>query len=90
MPSYDRALWALRSWLDSWSGIGHIAVGMHRQGYDLQLTQYDERGWRATFYTTGMEHSPTSRPAPRGSGRRGARRSGRRGRRCGRSVFDGR
>jgi hypothetical protein len=32
-------------------GIGHIAVGMHRQGFDLQLTQYDERGWRATFYT---------------------------------------
>jgi hypothetical protein len=26
----------------------------------LQLTQYDERGWRATFCTTGMEHSPTS------------------------------
>ncbi len=60
LPSYDRALHALRSWLDSWSGIGHVAVGMHRQGYDLQLTQYDERGWRATFYTTGMEHSPTS------------------------------
>jgi len=20
----------------------------------------DERGWRAPFYTTGMEHSPTS------------------------------
>src|SRR5215510_13423675 len=60
MPSYDRALWALRSWLGSWSGIGHIAAGMHRQGFDLQLTQYDERGWRATFYTTGMEHSPTS------------------------------
>ena len=34
--------------------------GMHRQGYDLQLTQYDDRGWHATFYTTGMEHSPTS------------------------------
>ena len=31
-----------------------------RQGFDLQLTQHDERGWRATFYTTGMEHSPTS------------------------------
>jgi hypothetical protein len=59
-PSYDRALWALRIWLDSWSGIGHIAVGMARQGYDLQLTRYDEKGWRATFYTTGMEHSPTS------------------------------
>src|SRR5262245_61671139 len=60
MPSYDPALRTLRSWLDSWSGTGAVAVEMHRQGYDLQLTQYDERGWRATFYTTGMEHSPTS------------------------------
>jgi hypothetical protein len=60
LPSYDRALHALRSWLDSWSGIGHVAVGMAHQGYDLQLTRYDERGWRATFYTSGMEHSPTS------------------------------
>ena len=34
--------------------------GMHRQCFDLQLTQYDDRGWRATFYTSGMEHSPTS------------------------------
>ena len=41
-------------------GFGHVAGGMHRQGYDLQLTQYDEKGWRATFYTTGMEHSPAS------------------------------
>jgi hypothetical protein len=61
MPSYDRALRALRYWLDSWPGIGHVAVGMHRQGFDLQLTQYDERGQRATFYTTGMDHSPTQR-----------------------------
>ena len=60
LPSYDRALHALRSCLDSWSGIGHVTVGMARQGYDLQLTWYDEKGWRATFYTTGMEHSPTS------------------------------
>jgi hypothetical protein len=60
LPSYDRALHALRSLLDSWSGIGHVTVGMARQGYDLQLTRYDEKGWRATFYTTGMEHSPTS------------------------------
>ena len=60
LPSYDRALHALRSWLDSWSGIGRVAVGMARQGYDLQLTRYDDKGWRATFYTTGTEHSPTS------------------------------
>ena len=43
-----------------WTGIGYVAVGMHRQGYDLPLTQYDDRGGRATFYTTGMEDSPTS------------------------------
>jgi hypothetical protein len=58
MPSYDRALHALRTWMDSWAGIGHVAVGMYRQGYDLQSTQSDEKGWRATFYTSGMEHSP--------------------------------
>jgi len=59
-PSYDLPLHALRSWLDSWSGIGRVAVGMARQGYDLQLTRYAERGWRATFYASGIEHSPTS------------------------------
>jgi hypothetical protein len=59
-PTSDRALHALRTWLDSWPGTGHVAVGMACQGYDLQLTRYDDRGWRATFYTTGMEHSPTS------------------------------
>ena len=32
---------------------------MAHQGFDLQLMRYDE-SWRATFYTTGMEHSPTS------------------------------
>jgi len=47
-------------WVNSWPGIRHVAFGMHRQGFDLQLTQYDDRGWRATFYTTGVEHSPTS------------------------------
>jgi hypothetical protein len=60
MPSHDRALHALRSWLDSWAGIGRIAVGMAHLGYDLQLRRYDERGWRATFDTIGIEHSPTS------------------------------
>ena len=58
MPSYDRALCAPRGWLDSWPDIGHVAVGMHRQGFDLQLTQYDERGWRAGFYTTGWSTRP--------------------------------
>ena len=50
----------LHRWLDSWKGIGLIEHGMSWQGYDLQLTRYDERGWRATFYTSGMAHSLTS------------------------------
>ena len=70
MLSYDRALWALRSWLDSWPGIGAIATGMARQGFDLQLTRYDEKGWRATFYATGMEHSITSATASAWNARR--------------------
>jgi hypothetical protein len=57
------ALGALRSWLNSWRGIGAVERGMAHQGYDLQLTRYDARGWRATFYTTGMEHSITSATA---------------------------
>src|SRR5947207_11602897 len=48
---------ALHHWLDSWRGIGDITVGMAYQGYDIQLTRYDERGWRATFYTSGIAHS---------------------------------
>jgi hypothetical protein len=37
-----------------------VQISRHRQRYDLQLSQYDDKGWRATFYTTGMEHAPTS------------------------------
>jgi hypothetical protein len=54
------ALHALHAWLSTWSGIGHVAHGMARQGYDLSLTRYDGLGWRATFYATGVEHSATS------------------------------
>jgi hypothetical protein len=30
---------------------------MARNDFDLQLTRYDGRGWRATFYVSGIEHS---------------------------------
>jgi hypothetical protein len=49
----------LRGWFSSWLGIGRIVVGMTRQGFDLQLTQYDREGWRATFYPEGRAHSVT-------------------------------
>jgi hypothetical protein len=31
MPAYDRSLWALRTSLDSNSGIWHLLVGMARE-----------------------------------------------------------
>jgi len=70
-PSYDRALWALRTWLDTWTGIGHVAVGMHRQGYDLQLTQYDEQaGARRSTRPGWSTHRPVQ-PPPHSSAHRG-------------------
>ncbi len=71
---------ALHRWLDSWPGIGAIERGMARQGYDLQLTRYDEQGWRATFYMSGVSIHRRVRQAPRRSRRRGAPCRARRGR----------
>jgi hypothetical protein len=51
---------ALRRWLHGWPGIGRIATGMARFGYDLQLTRYGREGWRATFYVAGTAHSVTA------------------------------
>jgi hypothetical protein len=51
----------LRGWFDSWPGIGGVALGMARQGYDLELTRYGADGWRATFYPAGRTaHSATA------------------------------
>jgi hypothetical protein len=52
-------LHTLHGWLSTWRGLGLVAAGMARQGYDLSLTRYADLGWRATFYVTGREHSPT-------------------------------
>jgi len=53
----------IRSWLNSWRGIGAVERDMARLGFDLQLSRYNARGWRATFYSTGMAHSITSATA---------------------------
>ena len=60
VPPGERELQLLHRWLDTWAGIGLVVHGMGRQGYDVQLTRYDERGWRATFYMAGIEHSLTA------------------------------
>jgi len=70
----------LHRWLDTWRGIGDVAAGMHRQGYDLQLTEYDERGARRST-RAGWSTPRPARPAQRGSRRRGKPCRARRGRR---------
>jgi len=79
LPSYDRALHALRAWLDSWSGIGRVAAGMARQGYDLQLTRYDARAGARRSTRPGRSTRRRARRVRAGSARHGARPSGRRG-----------
>jgi hypothetical protein len=46
--------------MDSWRGVGAVAAGMARPDFDLQLTRYAERGWRANFYPSGLAHSVVS------------------------------
>jgi len=48
MPS----LLQVREWLDNWKGLGHVVVGMERQGYALSLTKITGDGWRATFHSS--------------------------------------
>ncbi len=39
----------LHAWLDSWSGLGLVVVGMQRHGYDLTLTPIGAVGVRRSF-----------------------------------------
>ncbi len=69
----------VREWLNNWSGIGLVTAGMSYQGWDVQLTAYSGRDWRANFFPVGIAHSIVD--GRRGSQCRGGWCSGRRGRR---------
>ena len=57
VPPTESELRLLHRWLDSWCGIGDVVRGMTRQGWDLQLTEYDAEHWRATLFVAGQAHS---------------------------------
>jgi hypothetical protein len=40
-----------------WSGLGLVVAGMAYQGWDLQLTAYSGRDWRANSFPVGIAHS---------------------------------
>jgi len=45
------ALRALHVWLDSWTGIGLVIVGMERQGFKVSLRSIAaDSGWVASFH----------------------------------------
>ena len=50
----------VREWLDSWTGIGLIVVGMASQGWDLELTAYAAREL-ARELLPGPGHRPLHR-----------------------------
>jgi hypothetical protein len=43
LPSYDRALWGLRTWLDSWPGIECIAVKAKQNGWAVAEDRWQRR-----------------------------------------------
>jgi hypothetical protein len=47
----------VHEWLNDWSGIGLIVAGMTHQGWDVQLTAYAARDWRANVSSVGVAHS---------------------------------
>ena len=44
----------LHRWLDTWTGLGLITVGVERQGFRLSLTHIAEGEWRAAFRSHPM------------------------------------
>ena len=79
LESCAQELRILQAWLDTWRGIGDVVAGMARQDFDLELRRFDRRGWRATFFPSGFEHSFTSTAGSvgRDAVARGAARRGR-------------
>jgi hypothetical protein len=60
LESREPELVALHRCFDNWRGISDVVAGMARQEYDLELCRYNGRGWRATFFLSGFEHSLTA------------------------------
>jgi hypothetical protein len=40
--------------MSTWSGIGHIVVGMERQGFVVSLRRLVDDGWTASFHSHAM------------------------------------
>ncbi len=57
-------LWLLHRWLDTWTGVGLITVGVERQGYRLSLSHIAEGEGRTRFSVDPMISSAGFGVAP--------------------------
>jgi hypothetical protein len=48
----------VHDWLDSWSGIGLIVVGMSHQGFTVSLGEHGVGRWIAVFFRGRGGHEP--------------------------------
>jgi hypothetical protein len=62
LPPTEPELRLPHRWLDSWTGVGLITVGVERHGMRLSLSHIAEDEWRAMFM------DDNARLAPRGFG----------------------
>ena len=62
LPPTEPELRLLHRWLDTWTGVGLITVGVERRGMRLMLSHVAENEWRAVFM------GESARLAPRGFG----------------------
>ena len=49
---------ALKRWLRTWAGIGHVVVGMERQGYAVSVQKIHDDGWAGSFHDHPMFAPP--------------------------------
>jgi hypothetical protein len=49
LPATEPELQLLHQWLDTWTGVGLMTVGVERHGMRLSLTHVADGEWRAMF-----------------------------------------
>jgi hypothetical protein len=62
LPPQTPALRALHAWMDSWRGVGAVAVAMGRHGFDLTLEHRDAAAWRASFERRALQNFSPAAP----------------------------
>ena len=60
VPDNTPELRPVHQWLDSWSGIGLVVVGMSHPGFTVSLGKHAVGRWIAVFYHGRGGHEPVA------------------------------